>query len=99
MVTVQSLLNELNSLFSGWEESGHPYTDDIHVSHEHFSVTYSARYKDYRSVSNVITFDETILKGYSAVSATESVRDLKKQIKEQLDLIKSIYESMEGNYD
>lgn len=94
MVTVQSLLGELNTLFSGWEESGHPYTYDINVSHEHFSVTYSARYKDYRSVSNVISSDETILRGYSDVSATESLRDLKKKIKVQLDYTQSIYDSM-----
>lgn len=90
----KELLTEMNSVCSGWRISGHPYTDDSSVSHEHFSITCSARYQDYRVSSNVCTSDGDFLRGYSDVSATDAFNDLKNQIKEHLDLTQSIYDSM-----
>jgi|AGFT01.1.fsa_nt_gi hypothetical protein len=94
MITITELLNEVNSLFPGWKEAGHPYTDDISVSHEHFYLTYSYRHKNYRSVSNLTNSNDELIRGYSDISATESILDLKEQIKSQLELVKSIYDTM-----
>lgn len=90
----QELLKEVNSLFPGWSIAGHPYTDDSSVHHEHFHLTYSARYNDYNISSNIYIDDGDFLKGYSDVSATDALNNLKKQIKEQLDILQSIYDSM-----